>query len=142
MPLMYHPPLHVLFFYVVAMMTTGLTLSLIFILPHGVEEATFPLPEKETGRIADPRAVHQVHVTVDFARRNSLMTWLVGGLNFHREHHLFPAVNHAHYPKIAGIVDMVCEEFEIPHIEHRSYLAGLASHYRWLKKLGREDTVV
>jgi linoleoyl-CoA desaturase len=118
------------------MMVAGLTLSMIFILPHAVEESFFPLPLAETGRMADPRAVHQVRVTVDFRRHNPVVTWLVGGLNFHREHHLFPSICHVHYPHIADIVDEVCEKFGIRHIEHHSYVAGVASHYRWLKRMG------
>jgi linoleoyl-CoA desaturase len=108
----------------------GLTLSLIFILPHAVCEPEFPVPDPEAGGIAWPRAVRQVRVTIDIMRHRSVVTWLVGGLNFHREHHLFPGISRAHYKSIAPIVDAVCGQFGIRHIEHRTYLIGLRSHYR------------
>jgi fatty acid desaturase len=52
------------------------------------------------GRIDNAWAVHQVETTVVFARRSRVVTWLVGGLNFQIEHHLFPRISHVHYPAI------------------------------------------
>ncbi|MBN1758399.1 MAG: acyl-CoA desaturase [Chitinispirillaceae bacterium] len=135
-PLLYHPVLHVLFFYFITMSVAGFILSMIFVLPHCAGESEFPLPDKTSGRMAYPRAVHQVRVTVDFSRNSPAVTWLTGGLNFHREHHLFPGICHVHYSRIAGIIDVVCDEFGIPHKEHKSYAAGLAAHYRWLRTMG------
>jgi linoleoyl-CoA desaturase len=141
-PLFFHSLTQVLFYYALAMIVEGSTLSLIFILPHGVGDAEFPMPVPVAGNksaLPYSRAEHQARVTVDFKRKNPIVTWLVGGLNFHREHHLFPSVSHVHYPRIAGIVDEVCEQFNIPHVNHRSYAVGLSAHYRWLRRMGRDD---
>lgn len=135
-PLTLHPVGHVIFFYFLTTFIAGLTLSLIFVLPHCCGDSEFPEPNKDTGQIENPRAIHQVRVTVDFMRNNPVVTWLVGGLNYHREHHLFPGVCHVHYSKIAALIDDLCVEFGIPHKEHRSYAAGIASHYRWLRRMG------
>ncbi|MBN1551599.1 fatty acid desaturase [bacterium] len=137
LPLFFHPLSQVLLFYGLAMVIAIATLSLVFILPHGSGESEFPVPEEKTSRITNQWAVHQVRVTVDFMRNSPVATWLSGGLNFHREHHLFPAMCHVHYPRIAGIVDEVCEKFGIKHSEHHSYVSGLAAHYRWLRHMGR-----
>jgi fatty acid desaturase len=32
------------------------------------------------------------------------MSWLIGGLTFQIEHHLFPHICHVHYPKLSHIV--------------------------------------
>ena len=135
-PSLLHPLGAVLFYYVVAAAVMGLSMSLIFQLPHCVEEADFPLPREDTGRLETPWAVHQVEVTLDFSRRNRLETWLLGGLNYHKEHHLFPLICHVHYPAISRLVEETCREFGIPFKEHRSFAAGLASHYRWLRSMG------
>ena len=37
-------------------------------------------------------AVHEVESTVDFCPRNRVLTWMLGGLNYQIEHHLFPRV--------------------------------------------------
>ena len=53
--------------------------------------------------------MHEVETTVDFCPRNPVLTWVLGGLNFQIEHHLFPRVPHTHYPQIAEIVRRNCE---------------------------------
>ncbi len=35
-------------------------------------------------------------------------SFLLGGLNFQIEHHLFPGYAHNHYPAIAKIVEVAC----------------------------------
>ena len=82
----------------------GVLLSVVFQLAHCVEETDFPELPADAERLSCPWAVHQVQTTADFAPRNRLLTWYVGGLNFQIEHHLFPRMCHVHYPKVAAIV--------------------------------------
>jgi linoleoyl-CoA desaturase len=105
-----------------------------------VEEAEFPVPGARTGRIDHPWAIHQAETTVDFARRSHLLTWLVGGLNFQIEHHLFPRISHVNYPAISTLVEETCRDFGIRYAKHESFRAGLASHYRWLRRMGMPNT--
>jgi linoleoyl-CoA desaturase len=65
------------------------------------------------------------------------LTWYVGGLNYQIEHHLFPRMCHIHYPHIAGIVQAVCAEFGVRYTVHRSLVAAVVSHGRWLRRMGR-----
>jgi linoleoyl-CoA desaturase len=104
-----------------------------------VEEAEFPLPRPDTGRIENAWAIHQAETTVDFARRSRVMAWLLGGLNFQIEHHLFPHVCHVNYPALAKVVEQTCHDFGVRYTEHKSFRAGLASHYRWLRRMGRPE---
>jgi linoleoyl-CoA desaturase len=138
-PLLFHHFLVVLFYYGIAVFVLGMVLSLIFQLPHCVGQAEFPLPEKDTGRIKKSWAAHQAGVTLDFAQRNWAATWLLGGLNFHLGHHLFPTICHINYPSIAGIVRETCREFGVPYTAHKSFVKGVASHYRWLRQMGRSE---
>jgi linoleoyl-CoA desaturase len=101
-----------------------------------VEEADFPLPQEESGRIEHAWGVHQVETTVDFARGSRLVAWLLGGLNFQIEHHLFPQVCHVNYPALSKLVEATCRDFGVKYTEHSSVLAGLASHFRWLRRMG------
>ncbi len=82
-------------------------------------------------------AEHQVRATIDFAPENRLLGWYVGGLNFQVEHHLFPDVCHTHYRGFAPIVRATCAEHGIPHRTHPTLRAAIASHYRFLRALGR-----
>lgn len=136
LPLLFHPLPAVLFYYCIAVLVLGTALSLIFQLPHIVKESDFPLPSQGTERMQRPWAVHQATVTLDFAQKNTVVTWLLGGLNYHAEHHLFPTLCHVNYPAIAGIVRETCREFGVPYKSHRSFFAGVAAHYRWLKQMG------
>ncbi|MCE5278783.1 MAG: acyl-CoA desaturase [Planctomycetaceae bacterium] len=137
-PMLFHSVWVVLFYYLVTVWVTGLVMVLVFVLPHLVDDAEFPLPA-EPGRMDRPWAVHQASVTVDFARGNRVLTWLLGGLNFHKEHHLFPLICHVNYPAMSAVVQQTCRDFGLAYKEHRSFLAGIASHYRWLRRLARQD---
>jgi len=139
-PLLFHSIGVVLLYYVVAGLVAGMTLSVVFQLAHCVEEAEFPLPGEETGRVEHAWAIHQAETTVDFARRGRVVGWLIGGLNFQIEHHLFPRLCHVNYPAISRLVEETCREFGIKYTEHRSFRAGLASHFRWLRRMGMPTT--
>lgn len=71
---------------------------------------------------------------------NRLVSWLVGGLNFQIEHHLFPTLCHLNYPAFANIVKDTCREYGVPYTVSPSFRAAVASHYRWLKHMGAAST--
>ncbi|TWT45513.1 Stearoyl-CoA 9-desaturase [Phycisphaerae bacterium RAS1] len=137
LPMLLHPWWCVLVFYGIASYVQGLTLSVVFQMAHCVEQAEFPQPQPGTGQIETCWAEHQVETTVDFAPRNRLLAWFVGGLNFQVEHHLFPQICHVHYPAIAPLVRETCREFGLTYRYYETFLAGLVSHYRWLRRMGR-----
>ena len=138
LPLLYHPPMVVLTIYLCASAISGLLLAMIFSLAHMSEEAAFPIPDS-TMNIEDEWMAHQVRTTVNFAPKNRLLSWYVGGLNFQIEHHLFPKISHIHYPGLSGIVESVCKEFGISYHCHPTFAVGVASHFRLLRRLGRMD---
>lgn len=140
LPLMFHSLGAVLLCYGVAAVVAGLLLALVFQLAHAVEEAAFPAPHAP-GRMDTPWAIHQLETTANFSRHSRVITWLVGGLNFQVEHHLFPRICHIHYPAISAVVEATCREHGVPYHANSSFGAGLASHYRWLKRMGRPDPV-
>jgi linoleoyl-CoA desaturase len=137
LPMLLHSVWIVLLFYFVVSWVNGVTLATVFTLAHVVEEADFPLPDPATNRLQNHWAVHQVQTTVDFARRNPVLSWFLGGLNFQIEHHLFPRVCHVHYRRISELVKRTCEQFGLKYSEHRSFFAGVASHFRWLRRMGK-----
>jgi linoleoyl-CoA desaturase len=135
-PLLVHRLWIVFLFYGVAVIVAGVVISVVFQLAHCVEEAEFPLPRAGSGSVENAWALHQVETTVDFARRSRVVSWLLGGLNFQIEHHLFPRVCHVNYPAISPIVEQTCLEFGVQYREHNTFRAGLASHFRWLRRMG------
>jgi linoleoyl-CoA desaturase len=136
-PMFFHPAWLVVCFYLFITAMMGVAMSVVFQLAHCVGEAGFPMPDPETAKLDGSWAVHQVETTVDFARGNRALSWWVGGLNFQIEHHLFPRVCHVHYPALAPIVEAACREYGVRYAAHPTFRAGIASHYRWLRELGR-----
>jgi linoleoyl-CoA desaturase len=139
LPLLLHPLWLVLAFYAGVSFVEGVVLSVVFQMAHCVEEAEFPLPRRDTGRMATSWAAHQVESTVDFAPRNRLLSWFIGGLNFQIEHHLFPQICHVHYPALAPLVRETCAEFGLRYSVNQTFRAGAASHFRWLRRMGRPE---
>jgi len=119
----------------------GLTMAIIFMLAHVVEETDFPLPD-DTGNIKNTWAVHQLYTTADFGRNNALLNFLCGGLNFQVEHHLFPKICHVHYKRISEMVKETAESFNLRYNDNHSLFSALVSHVRLLKALGKNNAII
>lgn len=115
----------------------GFVLSIVFQLAHTVEHTDFPRVNQATHKMEDEWAIHQLRTTANFANRNKLITWWVGGLNFQIEHHLFPRISHVHYPAISKIIKKACQDFGIPYIEYPKMRLAVVSHVSHLKNLSR-----
>jgi linoleoyl-CoA desaturase len=121
--------------FLILSMFAGFVLSIVFQLAHTVEETAFPTPV-DNNNIENEWAIHQVETTANFATKNKLISWLVGGLNFQIEHHLFPKISHVHYPEISKIIKKTCEEFDVKYIEYKRMRDAVISHALHLKKMG------
>jgi linoleoyl-CoA desaturase len=137
-PLALHEPWMVAASYALTAVVMGVVLGVVFQLAHCVEHADFPR-DSGLGSMAAPWAEHQVETTVDFARNSRAASWLLGGLNFQIEHHLFSRMCHVNYPAIAPVVEQTCREFGVSYKHNPTFLVALRSHYRWLRALGRPD---
>jgi linoleoyl-CoA desaturase len=141
-PMLMHPIWAVIAVYALAAFTSGVVLSVVFQLAHCVEHADFPVPvpvaeSPGTERVEMEWAVHQVQTTVDFARKSRVLCWLLGGLNFQIEHHLFSKICHIHYPALSKVVEETCKEFGVRYSSNKTFLSAVASHFRWLVLMGR-----
>jgi len=123
--------------FLIMTLVAGFILSIVFQLAHTVEHTHFPLPDEATGKMEDEWAVHQIKTTANFATKNKLVSWLVGGLNFQVEHHLFPKISHVHYPAISKIIKKACQEYGIQYIEYKRVRTAVASHVAFLREMGR-----
>jgi linoleoyl-CoA desaturase len=125
--------------FLVLTLFAGFVLSIVFQLAHTVEETAFPVPAADTKIIENEWAIHQIQTTANFATKNKLISWLVGGLNFQIEHHLFPKISHIHYPEISKIIKKTCDEFNVKYIEYKKMRHAILSHSSYLRKMGRAD---
>ncbi len=116
----------------------GFCLAVVFQLAHVVEETQFPTADDDSGKIEQEWMVHQLSTTSNFSTGSRVVSWLLGGLNFQVEHHLFPRVSHVHYPAINKLVKATCAEYGVTYLEHRTLGHAFASHLRHIYRLGRQ----
>lgn len=123
---------------IVMNLIAGLILAMIFQPAHVMPESAYPLPD-QSGKIDNNWAIHQLMTTQNFASKKRIFSWLVGGLNFQVEHHLFPNICHVHYSKIAPIVEATAKEYGIPYYSRETFREALIYHGKMLKMLGQTD---
>lgn len=139
LPILVVGPLAWLIGYVTMGIVTGVVTSYVFQLAHAVEGPEFDSAGIDDKMIETEWAIHQIKTTANFAPRNKIISWLVGGLNFQVEHHLFPRISHIHYPAISKIVRQHCMQYQLPYHSFPHLRMALASHIRTMKKLGQNN---
>jgi linoleoyl-CoA desaturase len=125
--------------YLVVNATMGLTLSLVFQLAHVVEKTAFEEAGDKPRQIDSEWALHEIRTTANFAPKNNLVSWYVGGLNYQIEHHLFPRVSHIHYQALSKIVHRHCQEAGLPYHSYPTMRGAVLSHIKVMKQLGQQD---
>ena len=116
----------------------GIILSLVFQPAHVVPELKFVKPNPDF-TIENNFAIHQMETTSNYAPKSRVLYWLVGGLNYQVEHHLFPNVCHVHYKKISKIVKQTAEEFDVPYHSHETFVKAIRYHWKMLKAVGKNE---
>ncbi|MEM9885575.1 MAG: acyl-CoA desaturase [Bacteroidota bacterium] len=119
----------------------GLTFALIFQVTHIYEGTHFPNPDDD-GNIDNNYALHVLETTADFSRKNKLGNWLMGGINIHVIHHIFPKVCHVHYDVLTDILKDTAEEFNIDYYENPNFWVALKKHMWMLHHLSKPDAKV
>ena len=130
-----------LVFFLVMHIGLGFTLSIVFQLAHVVGETAFDLATGDNTQIENEWAIHQVKTTANFSPNRPVTSWLVGGLNYQIEHHLFPRISHIHYPALSKIVKKECTAFNLPYHSLPTLRAAIHSHFRFIRTLGRKPAI-
>jgi linoleoyl-CoA desaturase len=121
----------------IVMLAVGLIMGVVFQLAHINGDAAFPEPVGSPKHIENEWAVHQVETTANFAPKNWLLNFYIGGLNHQIEHHLLPHICHMNYPRLAPVVRATCEEFGVRYTSYATWREAFAAHLRELRLLGR-----
>jgi len=118
----------------------GFTIALIFQPNHFNQEAAFPEADAE-GHVSNNFIRHIFDTTSDYARANAFANSMLGCLNLHVIHHMFPGICHVHYPALTKIVKATAEEHGLTYRETRTITGAFLAHLRFLKVLGTVDEV-
>ncbi len=119
---------------------TGLSISLVFQTAHIMPDVNFPQAD-ENGLVEGERMLHQLATTCNYSEKSRVFSWMIGGLNYQVEHHLFPDICHVHYRKIAPIVKATAAEYNIPYYSKKTFFSALRSHFKMLYLLGNTEMV-
>lgn len=117
--------------FVLAMMTGGVALLLLFQVTHLVDDARFPA----SGADAGDSISHVLATTTDVAPDSLWLALVGGGLHTHVAHHLFPGVCHVHYPALTRIIAAAAAESGAPYRSRPHFHQALAAHHRLLLAL-------
>ena len=117
---------------------TGFMLAIIFQPAHVIEGTVFPEPD-QNNTLRENWTIHQLRTTTNFANGNPVITWLVGGLNYQVEHHLFPGVCHVHFPRIASIVRATALEYDLPYKKCKNLFSGVEGSFTNAQTPGPEQ---
>lgn len=128
----------VVVFLLVMHLVCGSILTIVFQLAHIVPKAQV----YEAGEKHQDPLTHQLLTSCNFATKSWLLTWYLGGLNFQKEHHVFPNKSHTLYPKIQAVVREFCSERGIEYTEYKTFLGAMMAHFKLLYELGRKPSVV
>ena len=106
-----------------------------FFITHHVDGANYPTADND-GNINTSWVMNQIESSNDFHPFSNIANFIFGGVNNHVAHHLFPQISHYHYPELNRILyDALIENNITPN--QTTYIGGIISHLRLLKKRGR-----
>ena len=78
---------------------------------------------------------HNFDTACDWGTSSRWLPHLVGGLNYHLTHHLFPGWNHRHYPALAELIAQLATQHGL-HYRRISYRELLGQQQMFLRRMG------
>jgi linoleoyl-CoA desaturase len=116
---------------------TGFMISMIFQLAHVMPDMRFRVVENQEVEIN--WYVHQLENTANFSPNSPVFSWLIGGLNFQIEHHLFPNICHQHYRKLSRIIAETAREYQKPYHVNKYFFVAVWKHLKMLRAIGKDQ---
>ena len=104
---------------------------------HFAEQTSFPETDPD-GVIEGDWATHAMITSLDWNPGSRFARAIAGGSNAHAAHHLFPNLSHRHYRELTHIIVATAAEFGVPY-HVTSFHRMIASHFRFLRKVGRSE---
>ncbi len=80
---------------------------------------------------------HAFRTACDWTPRPRWLGYLMGGLNHHLTHHLFPTYSHRHYPALAALVAALAARHQLGY-RNLGYRQLFTSQQTFLKSMGRD----
>lgn len=110
-------------------LVAGYYLGFFFILSHNFKGTKFSTIDENNSFL-----YQQVSSSCNVG--GPILCFFNGGLNYQIEHHLFPKMNHSHYPKVAPIVKEYCLSKNIPYRHYNTVMENLYDTISHLHTMG------
>ena len=131
------PTMYVLLAYITMHFMVSSFMMFTFLISHHVMEIDYVESETVDNQqlVGDAWIRHQIVTTIDFNENSRFANFLFGGFNLHIAHHIFPEINHTHYPALTKIVKEVLAENNLDWYKSFSFFQGCHSHIKHLKRV-------
>lgn len=116
-------------------MVAGYYLAFFFILSHNFEGVNF----YDNAKSEKGSSFLRNQVASSSNVGGSWLCFMNGGLNYQIEHHLFPRIQHTHYPVIAPVVRAFCESKGIPYVHFPTVIDNALSTAKHLSTMSTYD---
>jgi linoleoyl-CoA desaturase len=120
--------------YLAAQMAASLFVVFLLLGTHWAQASFYQAPAD--GVMAQGWYAHNFATACDWFPEPRWLQWIMGGLNLHLTHHLFPGWHHRHYEALAAIVAATAEEFGLPY-RCLGYRQLLRAQQEFLQSMGR-----
>eukprot|EP01038_Epipyxis_sp_PR26KG_P009506 gene9506-12806_t len=116
----------------------GYYLSFFFVISHNFE-GVMMFDQDSTKGTKFYQSFLRTQIATSSNVGGSFLCFLNGGLNYQIEHHLFPRIQHTHYPIIAPIVREFCEKRNIPYRHFPTIHENVLSCAKHLYEMGTKE---
>lgn len=110
---------------------------LVLVIPHINKESAL-YERRGPVHNRDEWVLLQLHCNTDSSPGNRFLNGLLGGLNTHLIHHLFPHICHIHYPALTEVLRRELNKKGMPY-RYRDFLNSIREHFHFLKLMGIPD---
>lgn len=117
---------------------TGLLVSIIFQIAHIMPANTFSLSD-DLGQMNDNWYAHQFATTPNLSPKSHILFWLIGGLNYQVEHHVWPDVCNVHYKNLTSIISETAQEYGMPYHVKKCLSHAILDHTKMVRLLGQKQ---
>lgn len=133
-----YPWWQVLIIYLATLSICSGSMLIVLVIPH-INAYAVTHEKDVTIKNQDDWAFHQLHSNIDSSANSQWLSWLLGGLNTHLVHHLFPNICHIHYLQLTRVIKQTLKERGLPYKE-RSFVSGVIDHFKFLKLMGMKPS--
>lgn len=125
----------VLLVYFLAQMLASLIVVFLFLGTHWANPEFYTAPED--GKMLHGWYHQQLTTCCDWYPTPRLLNGLLGGVNLHLTHHLFPGWSHRHYPALQEIIERLAKDYQLPY-RRISYVQLLLEQQKFIRKMAEK----